>query len=202
MKITDISAQVKTPGRYSIFIDGKFSFGLGESALLSSGIRIGLELSQTELDELRDTAKADKAYNQALGLLARRPRSEWEMQDYLKRKEYEPPFIEEIMQRLRKGGWLDDVDFARRWVANRRLLKSTSRRRLQQELRAKRVADTVITDVLAEDETDDRQVLEQLIAIKGKQSRYQDPQKLMAYLLRQGYNYGDVKEVLNLQLPD
>ncbi len=202
MKITDISAQVKTPGRYSIFIDGKFSFGLSESALLASGIHIGLELNQVELDELRDTAKADKAYNQALGLLARRPRSEWEMRDYLKRKEYEAPFIEEIMQRLRTGGWLNDVDFARRWVANRRLLKSTSRRRLQQELRAKRVADSVIADVLAEDETDDRQVLEQLIAQKRKQSRYQDTQKLMAYLMRQGYNYGDVKEVLNLQSPD
>ena len=202
MKITDIAAQVKTPGRYSIFVDGKFSFGLSESALLSSGIRIGRELSQAELDKLRDTAKADKAYNMALALLARRPRSEWELREYLKHKDYEVPFIEEIMMRLQTGGWVNDMEFTRRWVANRRLLKSTSRRRLQQELRAKRVADAIIATVLAEDETDDLQVLQKLVAQKRKQSRYQDSQKLMAYLLRQGYSYGDVKEVLNWQSPD
>lgn len=202
MKVTDIKQQVKRAGRYSIFIDGRFSFGLGESALMNSGLRIGKELTASEFDELKATARDDKAYNQALGLISRRPRSEWEIRDYYKRKGYEPEMIDQLVARLQSGKWLNDLDFAQRWAANRRLLKSTSKRRLQQELKAKRVADDVIRQVLEEDETDDRKVLVELVARKRKQTRYQEDQKLMAYLMRQGYNYGDVKDALSLPEED
>ena len=101
-----------------------------------------------------------------------------------------------LVERLYNSRWLDDQDFARKWVDNRRLLKATSKRRLTQELKAKRVSDDVISLVLAEDETDEVQILRELIARKQKQSRYQDNEKLIAYLIRQGFNYGDVKEAL------
>lgn len=196
MKVTDIKQQVKTAGRYSIYVDGKFSFGLGESALMTSGLRVGKELSTAELDDLKDTARTDKAYNRALGIIARRPRSEWEVRDYLKRKEYEPELIDSLIQRLYEAKWLDDTDFAKRWVENRRLLKATSKRRLSQELKAKRVSDDIIQGVLLDDETDELELLKELVARKRRQSRYQDTQKLMAYLLRQGYDYGNVKDAL------
>lgn len=176
VKITDIKQQVKNHERYSIYVDDKFSFGLSELALMNSGLRIGKELTPAELAELKDTAKADKAYNQALGLIARRPRSEWEVRDYYKRKEYDPELIDQLVQRLYASKWLNDEDFARRWVENRRLLKSTSKRRLQQELKAKRVPDAAISKALSEDETDERVVLQELVARKRKQSRYQDNQ--------------------------
>ncbi len=196
MKVTDIKQQVKTQGRYSIYVDGKFSFGLGESALMDSGIRIGKELSHSELAELKDTAKNDKAYNQALGMIARRSRSEWEMREYLKRKEYDPDLVDAIIERLYTSKWLDDHDFAQKWVDNRRLLKATSKRRLTQELKAKRVSDDVISTVLANDQSDEVAIVKELIARKSKQSRYQDQQKLMAYLIRQGFNYSDIKVAL------
>ena len=197
MKITDIKQQVKSPERYSIFMDGKFSFGLSESALMASTLKVGKEITPGELAELKDTARSDKAYGQALGLIARRTRSEWEIRDYLKRKEYEPELIESLVERLYKSRWLDDAAFAQMWVENRRLLKSTSARRIAQELKAKRVSDDVIAHALAQDETDENDVLRDLVERKQKQTRYQDPQKLMAYLIRQGYNYADVKQAIS-----
>ena len=197
MKITDIKQQVKSPERYSIFMDGKFSFGLSESALMASTLKVGKEITPGELAELKDTARSDKAYGQALGLIARRKRSEWEIRDYLKRKEYEPELIESLVERLYKSRWLDDAAFAQMWVENRRLLKSTSARRIAQELKAKRVSDDVIAHALAQDETDENDVLRDLVERKQKQTRYQDPQKLMAYLIRQGYNYADVKQAIS-----
>ena len=197
MKITDIKQQVKSPERYSIFMDGKFSFGLSESALMASTLKVGKEITPGEMAELKDTARSDKAYGQALGLIARRKRSEWEIRDYLKRKEYEPELIESLVERLYKSRWLDDAAFAQMWVENRRLLKSTSARRIAQELKAKRVSDDVIAHALAQDETDENDVLRDLVERKQKQTRYQDPQKLMAYLIRQGYNYADVKQAIS-----
>lgn len=202
MKITDIKQQVKNQERYSIYVDGKFSFGLSELALMNSGLRVNRELTGQELDELKDTARSDKAYNQCLGLIARRPRSEWEICEYLKRKEYDPELIDQIVARLYGSKWLDDLEFARRWVENRRLLKATSKRRLNQELKLKRVSDGVIKQVLEEDDTDEAEVLKQLVARKRQQTRYQDKQKLMAYLMRQGYDYGQVKMAVNWQEED
>lgn len=198
MKVTDIKQQIKNQERYSIYVDGKFSFGLSELGLMNSGLQVGKQLSPRELSQLKDSARDDKAYGQVLNLIARRPRSEWEVRDYFKRKEYAPEQINRLVQRLYSGQWLNDLEFARRWVENRRLLKSTSQRRLQQELKAKRVSDDVIQQALEEDEADEKQVLADLVARKRKQTRYRDDQKLMAYLMRQGYNYGDVKDALNL----
>lgn len=196
MKITDIKAQVKREGRYSIFVDGKYSFSLSESELLKASIKIGQEFDQEGLEKLKTKAVEDKAMMRAYDLLARRPRSVYEMGEYLRRKDYSPELMGKILNALSERGYLDDEKFARAWVENRRLLKNTSKRRLQLELQQKRISSDIISRVLAEDETDEQAVLKDLIAKKRTQSRYQDEQKLIAYLLRQGFNYTDVKTAL------
>lgn len=196
MKITKITAQVKTPGRYSVFVDDKFAFGLSELGLINSGLKVGHELSGAELDKLKNQAEIDKAYNRALGLLARRTRSQWEMHEYLRRKNYEPDLIDAVLNMLIDRNYIDDADFARRWVESRRLLKSTSKRKLTVELKQKRVSEEVIRQVLSEDETDELEVIKDLIAKKRTQSRYQDETKLIRYLSSQGFSYGDIKQAL------
>ena len=196
-KITDIRAQVKRVDRYSIYVDGKYAFPLGETELLHIGLRIGQEFTETELDDLKDRAVIDKGYDRALNLIMRRPRSEWELRDYLKRKEYSKEAADQILNMLSKRGYVNDQDFATRWVENRRLLKATSKRRLTQELKQKRVSGEIIQSVLEADETDEQQVLRELIERKRKQTKYKDDIKLMQYLVRQGYNYGDIKSVLS-----
>lgn len=198
LKVTDIKQQVKRQDRYSIFVDGKYSFSLSENELMKSGIRLNREYTTTELEQLKQTAVLDKAYMRSLDMLSRRARSVWELRDYLRRKDYEPEIIDQIITRLKKSQYIDDYNFAKAWVDNRRLLKATSKRKLSQELKQKRVEQSVIDRVLAEDDTDELAVIRELIAKKRTQSRYQDDQKLIAYLLRQGFSYSDVKEAMKL----
>lgn len=197
MKITAIKQQVKRQDRYSIYVDEKYLFSFSQLELQNSGLRVGREVSEQELAELQSTAVTDKAYDRALNLISHRPRSEWEIRDYLRRKDLTDHDITTVVKRLRGRGYLDDADFAKRWVATRRLLKSTSKRRLAQELRQKRIADDIVQVVLEEDETDERGVLRELVDRKRKQSKYQDNMKLMQYLSRQGFSYGDIKSVLD-----
>lgn len=196
MKITDIKQQVKRQGRYSIFVDGKYTFSLSEGALLDQKIHVGQEVSPEELQAFKDASKFDKAYSLVLAYVARRPRSEWELRDYFRRKEIDEEAGEQILTRLKDFGYVSDEAFARSWVDNRRLLKPMSRRRLTQELRQKHVPDDIIRLVLEEDETSDRDTLRQLIERKRRQTRYQDDTKLMQYLARQGYGYDDIKSAL------
>lgn len=197
MNITTIKQQLKRPDRYSIFVDGKYALSLSESALLASKIANGQEIDQLELEDFKKLSLDDKVYGQALRYVALRTRSQWEMANYLKRKQVEEPVAQKIIAKLTELQFLDDEIFAKAWVANRRLLKPVSHRRLIQELKQKRVAKEIIENVLAGDPTDETNILSEIIKLKRKQTRYQDNLKLMQYLGRQGFNYDDIKSALN-----
>lgn len=195
MKITSIKQQVKRTDRYSIFVDDKYAFSLSESGLIESRLASGQELDAAELKRLKKAAGFDKAYYNALRYVAMRPRSEWEMQMYMARKEVDKEAADEVISRLRNLNLLSDLDFARAWISSRRQLKSTSKRRLRLELMQKHVPNDVIDEALSEDEGDERQILRELI--EKKRRRYPDQQKLMQYLARQGFSYDDIKSALN-----
>lgn len=202
MKVTSIKQQVKRQDRYSIYVDGKYSFSLSDSALLDSRLANGQELTPAEVISLKQKSADDKVYSLALRYVAIRPRSTYELETYLRRKDATPPLIEALLARLQGYGYVDDTAFARSWVENRRLLKSVSRRRLMQELRQKRVPDEIIRSVIEDDETTDRSTLIDLVSKKRRQSRYQDDTKLMQYLACQGYGYDDIKAVLSGETDD
>ncbi|MDB5186504.1 MAG: regulatory protein RecX [Candidatus Saccharibacteria bacterium] len=196
MKISNIKQQVKRPDRYSVYVDEKYTCSFSERELLNLGLRVGQELSAEDLEALKNDAVRDKAYDRSLNLIMRRPRSEWEIRDYLKRNQYDPEIIDDTVDHLNERGYLSDLDFAKRWVESRRLLKSTSKRRLNQELKQKRVSDDIISQVLEEDETDELEVLKDLVERKRKQLKYRDDLKLMQYLSRQGFSYDQIKQAI------
>lgn len=194
MKITAIKQQVKRADRYSVFVDGAYSFSLSEGALLEQQLASGQELDPARLKQLKEASGNDKAYGNALRYAAMRPRSEWELRDYLRRKEVDEPVAHIIIERLQRFGLLDDLAFARAWVANRRLLKATSVRKLRLELKQKHVSEELIDQALSEDQTDEREALRQLAT--KKRGRYPHDTKLMQYLARQGFGYDDIKAVV------
>lgn len=194
MKITAIKQQLKRQDRYSIFVDGAYVCSLSESGLIKSRLASGQELDTTEFVELKKMAGIDKAYGGALRYVAMRPRSEWELQDYFRRKQVDEVAATQIIEQLRSLGLLNDLAFARSWVESRRLLKPISKRRLMLELQQKHVKEDVIRQALAGDDIDEAAQLRQLIA--KKRSRYPDEQKLMQYVARQGFSYDDIKAVL------
>lgn len=194
--VTDIQAQVKHVNRYSIFIDGKFWCGLSADALLESKLSRGDNLSSKEAQQLKRTAEVDMITGRLLQWLAIRRRSEWEVVQYLQRKKIPKDLQHSLLGQFKDRQLIDDLAFAKSWVANRRLLKSISRKKLEYELRQKRVSNDIIDDVLRQDEADESTVLKDLILTKRQQSRYQDEKKLMQYLARQGFRYGDIKTAL------
>lgn len=204
MKITRIAQQEKQKERYSVFVDGKYAFSLSESALLESKLVVGQELQPDELKLWKQESADDKVASSALRYAAMRLRSHWEMKQYLRRKGASPALTEKILNKLSKIRLLDDEKFAAAWLANRRLLRPTSKRKLQQELRTKHVADEVINRTLSDDEAvDERTILRELIAKKRNLPKYKaDPLKLMQYLARQGFSYGDIKSALNSEVED
>lgn len=197
MKITKISQQLKQRDRYSVFVDEKYTFSLSESALLESGIASGRELTAAEVEDFKRLSHDDKIYGQALRYIAMRSHTTWEMQFYMERKGAPPALIEQILNKLTDVGLLDDYKYAASFVKDRRLLRSSSRRKITAELMKKRVLSGAIEAAFADSEpNEERTALRDMITRKRRQTKYQDNDKLMQYLARQGYGYSDIKNAL------
>jgi regulatory protein len=198
MRVTSIKQQAKRADRYSIFVDDDYAFSLSEGSLLDSKLAKGDELTRPQLEDFKLLSADDKLYNLVIRYIAIRPRTQWEIETYLARKDSPAPKIEQITNKLIRLGLIDDTKFAQAYVNDRRLLRPTSRRKMIIELRKKYVANDIIQAVVGNEGDDERSALAEIVERKRKQTRYQDDLKLMQYLARQGFSYGDIKTALQV----
>ncbi|AKM80384.1 TPA: hypothetical protein DDX46_03570 [Candidatus Saccharibacteria bacterium] len=212
MKITAITAQQKDKNRVNVMVDGIYRFSLDIFQYADLGIRVGKEYTEQELVELESESQFGKLYARALEYCLMRPHSAKEVRDYLYRKTRDQkvkdrrsgemrikPGVSEaltvrVFERLLAKGYVDDAKVTRYWIDNRSLTKGASRRKLQAELQAKGVSRSVVEVYLAESDRSDEDEIQKVIAKKAR--RYDDPQKLMQYLARQGFSYDQIKEAL------
>lgn len=197
-QITDIKPQVKKPGYYNVFVDGKFALALSELDLASNQLSVGQHLTSAELSALHKAYTSSKCYNFALRYLSVRPRSSQEVIDYLTRKGFSEPDIAKSVSRLEKSNYLNDAEFAKLWVENRMRLNPKSVSILRAELIKKGIDRDIIQAVVSGLTTSDQlQGLISVIESKARQPRYQDKNKIIEYLARKGYSYGLIKEALD-----
>jgi len=198
MKITKISVQQKNSSRYSIFIDEKYSFSLSDMALLDAKLITGQEITAEQVKALEETSELDKYYQKTLNLLSLRSRSAFEIETYLKKHDCPVSSIEIILNKKSENKYINDKEFALSWIRNRQLLKPTSKIKLIAELNQKHVSKDTITQALEESEVDDSTALLSIIEKKRRLSRFKDNTKLVQYLVRQGFNYYDIKKQIDL----
>lgn len=203
MKITAIKQQIKQPGRYSIFIDGKYALSLSDTALLDSKLISGQELSKQQVDKYKQLSSDDKLYSSALRYATLRFRTKWEIETYLSAKHPSPSLYNSILNKLSEYDLINDKKFAYAFVSDRQLLRPTSNRKLILELRQKHVSDEIIQKVMqTATKALEKQSLMTILRSKRKQTRYKDDLKLMQYLSRQGFNYDDIKTAMKTEIDD
>jgi regulatory protein len=195
MNITKISPAVKTEGRYNVFVDNEFSFSLDETQLVTLGLKKGDAIDELQLSELKNESDFGKNYIRAVDLISRRLRSEREIRDYARRKQWTEDNTERVIDRLCERGYLNDERFAESFVRSRANTRNFSATRMKVELQKKGVKPDIITNILAEsDDYDEMAALRKMIA--KKINKYDDERKLVAYLARQGFKYDDIKSAL------
>jgi regulatory protein len=202
MRITAIKQQVKNPERVSVFVDDKYSFSLSLDELLQQKIKNGDELGKGDIKRLQKLSADGKLKMRSLEWLLSRPRSTREFRDYLYRKKTDQALVDKLIKDFTDRGYLDDRKFGE-WFVELQKRRQKSDRAVRAELFKKGI-DRELTDELLESETEPEiNRLKQLAEKKGRLPRYQkDPQKLTEYLVRQGYAWSDVKQVLNINQPE
>lgn len=211
MKITDISLQARDPNRVNVSVDGKYRFSLDITQVTSLGVKIGKEFSEAELEELETESSYGKLYARTLEYVMVRPRSIREVRDYLYRKTrvtryksrngemkeragVSSELTERVMTRLVERGHVNDEAFSRWWVENRNQRKGSSMRKIAAELMSKGVERQIVETVMSETDRNDESELQKIIEKKAR--RYDSDEKLMQYLVRQGFSYDAVKDAI------
>lgn len=213
MIVTDLSIQQKNPNRVNVSIDGKFRFSLDITQVTDLGIKRGASFEEAEIIRIEQESLYGKLYMRALEYSLIRPRSEYELKQYLWKKTRETKYKERKtgIVKTRQGvdvsladrvydtviskGYVSDRKFTEWWVENRNLSKGSSMRKIKSELAAKRVSASIIDELM--DKTDRSDASELRKIIEKKRNRYPDTQKLMNYLARQGFGYDDIKSALS-----
>jgi regulatory protein len=120
MVVTNLKEQVKNPDRVSVFVDGKYSFSLTLSEVLTEKIKVGLELNGAKINDLKKISEEGKLKMRVLAWITMRPHSERELRDYLFRKKVDKDMAQSLIEWVQTKGFQDDESFAR-WFAEGRL---------------------------------------------------------------------------------
>lgn len=194
-KITALKSQKRRKDRVNVFLDDEYAFSL--YSVFAAGLHIGQELTGQEIETLRQEDAAEDAYAKALHYLSFRPRSEWEIQNHLQKKELDSEVIAQVLGRLRRAKLVDDLEFARFWVENRETFRPRGRWALRAELRQKRVANGIIDLVLCDVDEESvamdagRHAVRRLANLDERTFR----RRLLGYLQRRGFGYDTCRRV-------
>ncbi|MCL2085960.1 RecX family transcriptional regulator [Candidatus Saccharibacteria bacterium] len=207
MVVTDLRQQVKDKTRISIYVNGRFSFGLTLAQVADLGLRKGLQLDVEKIEELKGESEYGKMRAVAVMYCCSRERSIKELRDYMRRrvqkKELPDKFVDRILRELMEKEIVSDARFAKLWAESRKSRSGISKKKLDLELMRKGVDRNLIAKTLDEvfgegGERDEKEELIKVLAKKGR--KYMgDRRKLTEYLFRQGFRFDTIREVLDEQ---
>lgn len=188
--------QQKDKMRTNVFLDGEFAFGLALNLALD--LKVGQELSDADIDLLRQEDDFEAARERAMRQLARRPYSSAEVARFLRRHKHSDESIARVLEYLDQRKYVDDEAFAGYWVEQRESFRPRSRLALRQELSQKGLSSDLISQAL---ETVDETTAARRLAEKQARRWQHLPeeeftQKVAGYLQRQGFPYSVVQIVV------
>ena len=196
-------AQKKDSSRVSVYLDGAFAFGLHRDVVIGEGLGKGQTLDVEAQERLIRLDQGYRAYARALRYLGHRARTVEEVRRKLAGAGYPDAVVEDVVERLRRDRYLDDEAFAEAYVRARVRNRGYGPRRLRAELRRKGVPGPLVESVMEtfEAETNTLAIARSQAERRWAQlAREPDPRKrrkkLNDYLLRRGFDYDTVRQVV------
>lgn len=202
-KITKIEVQKKNKGRYSIYLDDVFAFGVHEDVLIEYNLSKGMILDEDFIENVLKFEEMKKASNYALKYISYRPRSEKEVIDKMSQNGYENELIEYAINEMQRFGYLDDKQFALIFVRDKINIKQLGKQRLIAELFKKGINRNIIDEVINELIEPDEEFERALAFAKKKLRMYRNDdytakrRKLSNTLAGRGFNYDIISKVIN-----
>ena len=197
--ITSIKQQ-KDKNRVNVYLDDKFGFGIDLDNFVLLHLKVNQELTEAEVTEVVKKAEFQKTLDKLLKFAMMRPRSEKEIDEYLKRKKVHESMWEDLFQKLKHFELLDDAKFAKWWVDQRLAFKKISEKVLKLELGRKGIDKNTIDDVLEVTPIDEEKMAKELLSKRAYKWERLDPkiakQKKFQYLAGKGFDWEVITRII------
>ena len=144
----------------------------------------------------------EMALQRLSALCASAEHCEYEMTEKMRKWEVEESDCERIMEYLRKAKFVDDERYARAFVKDKIKYNKWGRRKVEQGLWAKHIAEDIRQRVLDEvDESQYKSVLTDLLKSKRRSIKaandYEMNRKLIKFALSRGFDYAIVRHCID-----
>ena len=144
----------------------------------------------------------EMALQRLSALCASAEHCEYEMTEKMRKWEVEESDCERIMEYLRKAKFVDDERYARAFVKDKIKYNKWGRRKVEQGLWAKHIAEDIRQRVLDEvDESQYKSVLTDLLMSKRRSIKaandYEMNRKLIKFALSRGFDYSIVRHCID-----
>ena len=197
--ITRLVQGKKNPNRVNLYLDDQFAFALSIDEVAKHSLKKGLNLSDDQIEGIKDTDETEYVYAKLLNFLSYRPRTTKEVRDRLYKYDVKEVDKQDILiDKLKSKGYLDDLAFARWFVESRNKSRPRSKRYLSAELSAKGIAKDIIQAVsgqIGDESVTIRHLLDKKLGTPHK-LEIAEKQKIIGYLARQGYAWDKISEVV------
>ena len=119
MIVEDLVPDPRRPGSTRIFVNGRAAWTVPADVIAGLGLEVASPLKGDVIDRLDRAADEEGAFRAALRALERRAHGETELGNKLERRGHPREAIAAALQRLHRLGLLDDLVFARAYIAGR-----------------------------------------------------------------------------------
>ena len=197
MKITGIE---KSKGdRYTVFVDGEYWYILVAEIIVFNHIKVGKEVDEDFLSDIKMQAEQRKARERAYYLLEHRDHSKKELYDKLL-KSVSPQVAAQTVKLMEEQGFLDDEAYAQKLLDYYMSTKNWGARRAYCEMLKKGIDKEIASAALEEIKVD---YVEKILGVIEKKyyyclDDYKSQQKAIAALLRLGFSYDDIKLAISI----
>ncbi|SFJ24908.1 regulatory protein RecX [Thermoflavimicrobium dichotomicum] len=199
--ITKIEKKSVLSRRYQIYINDQPLFSIHEDVLVKHGLYKGMQVDGAQIKELLEAEEYNQVRLSALRYLSHKPRTTQELRQYLMRKEFHEGYIEKVIDEMMRLGYLDDQQYARAWVDERRNRKGYGALRVKKELKQKGIASKWIDEAMSKvDQSEERQLAMEVAERRYLRIQHESwpkiERKLGQFLLYRGFSMDVVYEVL------
>ena len=190
-----------TKTKFRIYLDGQFAFVLYKSELSSCHLKDGEAVTEDQIETILSEIVLKRAKRKAMSLLQSMDRTESELRDRLLRQDFPEETVDQAVRYVKSFGYVDDRRLADHIVASRKGQKS--RAELQAFLLRKGLSREQAQEALEKSYTQDdaKEAIRRLAEKKHydpERSTPQEKQKICAYLVRKGFRYEDVRQVIQV----
>lgn len=201
MKITSIEKQ-KKEGRFNIFLDGEFAFGLYKETIYEFGLRVNDEMTPKQAEEIKTRDEIGFGKRVAYRFLNYKQRSEKEVRKKLNEKKLSESSIDIVISSLKDLKYINDESYAKSYIQSKILRKPEGKRVLKMKLVDKGIPKDIAENIISEQyppETETEKAAD-LLKKYEKKVRAKTPvekkQKCFRFLLSKGFDFDTINEVL------